>query len=206
MNLPAKVVARLAAVIATLACSACAVFPMHVYVADARDGELLHSSCALNTHVPDGIRVETAGVDALVSLHQFGRLKFVEVRLDIPPDRIVVLKSDTIRIDRRTAGGVIDARFPNISRVDSPAINSYAGAPAIQQYLLPVDAPLVGGAIRIGRVVSKKHYWLAARVDVGSVDTVWVTLPGMRIDGIDTRFPELRFERRLIVATAVFNC
>lgn len=195
-----------AACLMALAAAGCAVFPMHVYVADERDGRLLYSNCALNRHVPDGILVERRGVEALVSLRQGGSLKYVEVRLDIPPGRTVVLGGDTIRIDRGPSG-VLDARFPNVSRVDSPAINSYSSTPSLQQQQLPVETPLVGGTIRAGTsAASKKHYWLAAKVDVEAVDRLSIALPSMRIDGVDTRFPVLGFERRLIVATAVFNC
>ena len=186
--------------------SACAPIPTTVYAADSAQGKLLFSTCAINKNVPGGIELELDGVLAQVKLDQAFSRGFVEVRLDVPPNRTVQLLGDVVAVDRHDGREPIEAHYPNISLVDAPSINSFNGSPALAQYMLPVQTPMVGGAMVIGRQVWPKHYWMAARVDTEGARAVTVTLPRMIINGTPARFPDLHFHRKFVIVLAPINC
>ena len=197
---------RIATLLAAAAGAACVPVPMHVYVADGTVGSLVYAECSLNHHVPVAVRMAQQKVHALVSLVQTGTMRHVEVRFDVPPGKTLTLQADGVRVDRRTSQPVLEARIPNVSRVDTPAVNSYRELPALKEQMLPVRAPLVGGRIEMGSRSSDRHYWIAARVDTEGADDVWVTLPALTVNDVAVAFPEVHFQRRLIAAVFVINC
>ena len=201
-----KRIATLLAGVAAVVCAACVPVPTHVYVADGAVGSLVYSECSLNSHVPAAVSLVQQEVHALVSLVQAGRGRYVEVRFDVPPGKTLALQGDGVRVDRRTSQPVLEARIPNVSRVDTPGINSYSDVPALRAQMLPVRAPLVGGRIEAGSRSSDRHYWIAARVDADGADDVWVTLPAVTVNDLAVVFPEVHFQHRLIVAVLVVNC
>ncbi len=197
-----RAASTLVALAAAVASSACVPLATHVYVADATAGRLVHSSCTLDRDVPDGIEVERGGVRAIVRLGPFSRT--IEARYDVPPGRTLVLTSDRFRIDPRDGRPVSDAVFPRISRVDAPARNY--DNPYVQSAMVSIGAPLEGGISGPGAgSESWKHYWIAAPLDVDAREVV-VTLPAATVDGASIAFPDIRFERRFLVAMAPLNC
>ncbi|MEJ8847764.1 hypothetical protein [Variovorax rhizosphaerae] len=187
-------------------CIACAPIPVSLYVADAAQGKTIHSSCSINKSVPEGIEVDLQGLQAQVKLVQAFSNGYLEVRLDVPPGMTVQLDDATVTIVRGNGRPPLEARYPNISLVDTPGINSFSGSPALAKYMVPVRTPLVGGSTVIGRQVWNKHYWMAARLDTEGAPEVSVTLPDLTINGLPARFPALRFHRELFVVLAPFNC
>lgn len=197
---------RLAVVAActVVAVSGCVPWPIPVYVADASQGRLVHSTCALDHHLPDAIDVERGGVHAIVSLGPSIGKRHVETRYDVPPGRTLVLTSDRYRIDVRDGLPVREAIVPKVSKVDAPTSN-YAN-PHVQSAMVPVGTPLAGGFSGPGTTSeSWKHYWIAAPVDVDAAE-IRVALPSATIDGVSAGFPEIRFERRLLMGVVVWNC
>ncbi len=197
----------LAVLTASWAATACVPIPVHLYAADPAQGKLLFSACAINRNVPDGIELRVEGVSAQVKLRQAFSPRFVEVRIDVPPGRRVQLQSDVVSIDRHDGRPAVEARYPNISLVDSPGIHSFDTPPALVQYMVPVQTPMVGGAMTAGtRRMESQHFWMAARVDTQGARDVTVTLPNMLIDDIPARFPILEFHSSLSVVLAPLNC
>lgn len=193
--------------IAVLALSACAPLPMQVYVADAQQGRLVYSTCSFNRHVPNAVDLERSGIRARVSLGPRFERQFLEVRYDVAPGTTLTLDSGRVRIDLRDGQAPRDAIIPKISRVDTPTFNYDSKVPAVQAAMLPIGAPLAGGFSGPGKgSESWKHYWVAAEVDLDGASDVWVTLPPQTIDGVRADLPEVHFERRLIIATALMNC
>lgn len=201
-----SIMKRMAAAFAALACAACAPIPLHVYVADGLDGSLEYSTCSFNKHVPVAVTVARGGVRSRVSLVQADTRGFVEVRFDVPDGKTLILKDSVVRVDRRDARPVLEATIPNISKVDTPSINSYSDLPALKALMLPVGTPLEGGRLVIGKSSWDRHYWIAARVDTEAADEVWVTLPPLTVNGVPASLPEIHFQRKLVVAVALINC
>ena len=187
-------------------CIGCAPVPVSLYVADATQGKTIHSSCSINKSVPEGIEVDLRGLHAQVKLVQAFSNGYLEVRLDVPQGMTVQLDDATVTIVRGNGRSPMEARYPNISLVDAPGINSFSGSPALAKYMVPVRTPLIGGRSVIGRRVWNNHYWMAARLDTEGARDVSVTLPGLTINGSPARFPALRFHRELFVVLAPFNC
>jgi len=198
---------RFAATLLTgIVCTACAPIPAPLYVADAGPGRIVYSTCAINKNVPDGIEIELQGLRAQVMLVQAHSRGYVEVRLDVPQGMTVQLDDDLVKVDLRDGRPPLEARYPNISLVDTPNVNSFSGSPALARYMLPARTPLIGGRMVIGNQAWDKHYWMAGRVDTDGAREVSITLPEMTINGTPARFPELRFHRELFVILAPFNC
>ncbi len=188
------------------AATACVPIPTPIYSADPAQGKLLVSSCALNMNVPDGIELQVDGVLAQVKLNQHISRGYVEVRLDVPPGKTVQWQSDLVSIYLHDGRLPVQARYPSISLVDNPAINSFDTPPALAQYMVPAQTPMVGGSIEIGSLLSPKHFWMAARIDTGRASTATVTLPAMTVNGTPARFPALEFRRSVLVVLAPLNC
>ncbi|MEJ8853242.1 hypothetical protein WKW79_01605 [Variovorax robiniae] len=187
-------------------CIGCAPVPVPLYVADASQGKAILSTCSINKGVPEGIEVALQGLQAQVKLVQAYSNGYLEVRLDVPPGMTVQLDDAAVTIDLGNRRPPLEVRYPNISLVDTPAVNSFNGSPALAKYMVPVRTPLVGGRMVIGRQVWNKHFWMAARLDTEGARDVSVTLPDLTINGLPVRFPALRFHRELFVVLAPFNC
>ena len=199
-------VRTMAAGVAWSTCAACAPILSSVYVGDATQGEVVHSTCPFNKHVPQALAIDRQGIHALVSLYERESWHYVEARFDVPPGLTLALHDDKVRIDARDGGASRVATIPNVSKVDAPSINSYSDAPAMQVLMLPVTAPLPGGRVGLGSVMSDRHYWTVARFDGALADDVAVTLPPMTVDGKPLDLPPLRFHRDRLVVIALINC
>jgi len=191
---------------AAMATTACVPLAVPLYSANPAQGKLLFSDCTITKNVPNGIELEIDGVVAHVKLEQAFSRQFVEVRLDVPANRTVQLQSDVVAIDLHNELPPIETHYPNISLVDSPGVNSFDTPSALTRYMLPVNTPMLGGAMTIANRAWPKHYWMAARVDTERAEAVTVTLPGMLINGIPARFPGLDFRRGLFVMAVPLNC
>ena len=192
--------------VAATAATACVPLVVPRYSADPAQGKPLFSSCAINKNVPDGIELQIDGVQAQVKLQQAVPRGFVEVRLDVPTNKTVQLQGDVVEIDLHNGRPPIEARYPNISLVDSPGMHSFDTPPALARYMVPVQTPMLGGAITAGDREWPKHYWMAARVDTEGADAVTITLPGMLINGLPVQAPKLNFRRSLFAVLAPLNC
>lgn len=191
---------------AAMATTACVPLAAPLYSADPAQGKVLFSDCTANKNVPDGVELQIDGVVAHVKLEQAFSRRFVEVRLDVPTNKTVQLQSDVVAIDLHDERPPIEARYPNISLVDSPGMNSFDTPPALARYMVPVQTPMLGGAMTTASRVWPKHYWMAVRVDTRRAEAVTITLPGMLINGIPARFPELDFRRSLFAIGVPLNC
>jgi len=196
----------MSSLLAAMATTACVPLVVPLYSADPAQGKVLFSDCAITKNTPDGIELQIDGVLAQVKLQQAVPRGFVEVRLDVPTNKTVQLQSDVVEIDLHDGRPPVEARYPNISLVDSPGVNSFDTPPALARYMVPVQTPMLGGASTMGGRVWLKHYWMAARVDTEGAPAVTLTLPGMIIDGTPARFPDLNFHRGLFVVVAPLNC
>ena len=143
---------------------------------------------------------------ARVQLNQAASPGFVEIRLDVPTGKTARLQSDVVEIDLHDGRPPIEARIPNISLVDSPGMHSFDTPPALARYMMPVQTPMVGGAMTTGSREWPKHYWMAVRVDTGGADAVTVTLPDMLINGAPVQTPKLNFRRSIFAMLAPLNC
>lgn len=196
----------LAMSIGTWVATGCVPVPAPIYAPDPAQGRPLFLSCAINKSVPGGIELQVDGVLAQVDLNQRSSRGYVEVRLDVPPGKTVRWQSDLVSIVLHDGRPPVQARFPNISLVDSPAINSFDTPPALAQYIVPVQTPMVGGSIPLGTRLWPRHFWMAARVDTGRAPTVTVTLPDMTVNDVPARFPALDFHRSVFVVLTPLNC
>ena len=189
--------------LAAAACAGCVALPMHVYVADEAAGSPVYERCSFNPNVPVGVKVAVPGLEAIVSVTEEDDHGFVRVRFDVPQGRTLVLQEAFVRVDAGNGQPALRASIPNVNPT-APA--RYPETEAMKKLLLPVDAPLPGGRLNLDRSSSDRHYWIAARVDGQLADDVRVTLPAFSLDGVVASFPELRFHRRFVVGTAIFNC
>lgn len=189
--------------LAAAVCAGCVALPMHVYVADEAAGSSVYERCSFNPNVPAGVKVAVPGLEAVVSVTEEGGHGVVRVRFDVPEGRTLILRQAVVRIDARNAEPVLSASIPGVNPA-APA--RYPETEAMQKLLLPVDAPLPGGRLDLGRLSSDRHYWIAAHVQGRLADDVWIALPAFSLDGVAAGFPELHFHRRFMVGTALFNC
>jgi len=196
----------LAALPTSLLGTACAPVPMLLYVPDATQGKTVYSACAINKNVPDSLELDLQGLHAQIKLVQTYSRGYLEVRLDVPQGMTVQLNDGIVKVDREDGRPPLEARYPNISLVDTPSINSFSGSSALAKYMVPVRTSLVGARMVIGKQAWNKHYWMAARIDTEGARDVTVTLPGFTINGAPTSFPALRFNRDLYIVLAPFNC
>ena len=202
MGFPRTTRGRVAGLLAAAACAGCVVLPVAVYVAEPGEGTPVYEDCSLTPELPIGVEVHQSRLRAIVSVVPLqGGL--VRVQFDIPEGATVVLRESTIRIDAKDG---TTARFAAIAHVNPAAPARSPETPAMQKLVLPVDAPLRGGRVRLGAASAGKHYWVAAPVGGAIPGDVWITLPLLNIDGAPTRFNEIHFVRRFAVGRALFNC
>ncbi len=176
--------------------------PTHVWVADAAAGTPVYEQCSLTPHLPAGVMVERPHLQAIVSIvaQQGGLLR---VQFDLPEGTTAVLRDDTIRIDTRDGTPPRLARIPHVNPV-APARSPET--PVIQKLVLPVEAPMLGGRLRMGTASSNRHYWIAAPLGELPSGDVWVTLPELSVDGTPTRFEPIHFARQFAIGRGLFNC
>ena len=193
---------RVAGLLAAAACAGCVVSPVTVYVAAPGEGTPVYEDCSLTPELPIGVKVQQSRFQAIVSVVPLqGGL--VRVQFDVPAGATLVLRENTIRIDAKDG---TPARFAAIAHVNPAAPARSPETPAMQKLVLPVDAPLRGGSVRLGAASSDRHYWIAVPVGGAIPADVWITLPLLDIDGAPTRFNEIHFVRRFVVGRALLNC
>ena len=165
-------------------------------------GQLVHATCAPNQHLPVGARLPVGGAWVTVRVARHEGRHFVELQFDVPEEEVLRLDSDEVRLVR-PAGDTVTARFPSISLVDTPIVNSFSTAPALRALQLPALASMPGGRTAAG---GARHYWLATPVDVQREESFDLVLAPVRDRaGQEHRF-RLRFESRTLVGFAVLNC
>lgn len=191
---------------AAMATTACVPLVAPRYSADPAQGKTLFAGCAINRNVPDGIELQIDGVLAQVKLEQAVSRGFVEVRFDVPTNKTVQLQSDVVEIDLHDGRPPIEARYPNISLVDSPGMHSFDTPPALARYMVPVQTPMLGGTIKTGDREWPRHFWMAVRVDTEGADAVSITLPRMLVDGMPAQAPRLNFRKSFFAILAPLNC
>ena len=202
MRLLRTIRGRGAGLLAAAACAGCVALPVSVYVAEPGEGRPVYEACTLVPELPIGVAVHQSRLQAIVSVVPLqGGL--VRVQFDVPEGTTVVLRENAIRVDAKDG---TPARFATIANVNPAAPARSPETPAMQKLVLPVDAPLRGGRVRLGAASSDKHYWVAAPVGGAIPGDVWITLPLLDIDGAPTRFDEIHFVRRIAVGRALFNC
>lgn len=189
-----------------LAATGCAPLPIQVYVPSSPDGRVIFSPCAFNTHLPIGISVGTAGVEAVVSLSKHGGREYVEARFEIPEGKTLVLQESSIQLETDAPLSSARFEFPTVSLVDTPIVNSYSEVADIRMRQLPTTSPLVGGQVAAGRVSSGRYFWLATYVETASAKDVWLSLPRITVNGVPASFPRLHFHQQPVIAIALFNC
>ena len=200
---PRSIRAACAALVASCVAPGCVVLPVHVYVADETSGTPVYESCSLTPELPAGVKLERAGVVAIVSIaHQQG-VNVVRVQFDLPEGSTVVLGEQTIKVDPRDGSAPREAPIPHINPA-APA--RFPETPVIQKLVLPADAPLRGARLHAGTIAFDKHYWIAAPVDGDLASEIWVSLPEVVVNGTPARFPEIHFARRLAIGRGLFNC
>ena len=193
---------RVAGLLTAAACAGCVVSPVTVYVAAPGEGTPVYEDCSLTPELPIGVKVQQSRFQAIVSVVPLqGGL--VRVQFDVPAGATLVLRENTIRIDAKDG---TPARFAAIAHVNPAAPARSPETPAMQKLVLPVDAPLRGGSVRLGVASSDRYYWIAVPVGGAIPADVWITLPLLDIDGAPTRFNEIHFVRRFVVGRALFNC
>ncbi len=148
--------------------AACVPHPSQVYVADSDVGTTLFSGCALNSHVPVGLKLDVADVDVILGMTQHGGHHFLEMRLDIPAGKTVTLQSDTADITTQLPPGRFRAVFPSASLVETPAVDALRTDPLMRAQQGPTTAALLGGTVHAGHQVSDRHVWFAAPIDIGT--------------------------------------
>jgi hypothetical protein len=179
---------------------------MHWYVADVPDGEIVYSQCPFNKHVPTGVALERDGVRMQVSIFRNQGRDFIQVWLQVPEGKTVVLQNGTVTVRRDRSQLAHDSAFPNVSLVDNPIVNSYSRGPGVQEQRLAIGVPLVGERLTSGGYSWDKNFWLATYVDTASADDIWVTLPAFTINGAPANIAPLHFHRKLIIEVALINC
>lgn len=189
-----------------LALAGCAPMLRHDYVAQAPGGQIVHSACSFNAHVPVGIRFKVSGIEALVSLARQAGTPTVEVRLDVPEGQTVTLADGLLRIRTSKPDTSSQAEFAFVSLVDTPIVNNSSPVPGMAQHRLPITAPLVGQRIAAGTASSDRHFWLATQVVTQDAEDLWLTLPAFRINGVAASLPTIHFQRQSVVAIGLINC
>jgi hypothetical protein len=181
----------------------CVALPMQVYVSDGAQGSAVYERCSFNPEVPLGVKLEQAGVHAIISVVQHWDHALVGVRFDVPRGTTLVLRENTIKVDARDGVAPRVAPFPNVNPA-APAL--FPESPAIQKLVLPVDTPLRGDTSRMGNTSYDRHYWIAAPLQGLLAPEVWVTLPEFATDSGPSGFPEVHFIKRFVIGQALFNC
>jgi len=196
----------IAFLLSTLLASGCAPLPSHVYLAEPGVGRTQYSSCAFNSHVPTGLALDVMGIDVIVHLSNHDGRPYLEMRLDIPEGKTVELQDASVEFNTEEPKRTLIALFPSASLVDNPIVNSYSSDPGLQRLQLLATSKLIGGKVHTGSNESARHFWFATYVDLNSAETVFVTLPNIRISGVLVHVPQISFNRKLMVVVALVNC
>ena len=205
--MPVPRLAHAAALVLLATAAGCVPLLLTGWVADPGQGTPVHSACTLDNTVPDAVSVPVQGLRALASLRQGGSRAFVEVRFDVPPGLTLMLDDDLIEVRTAAAGPARQVRFPNVSLVDGPIVNSYSTSSAIAPYQVPVRTPLVGGRTVIQGAAWDRHFWIAAPVAERPLpDALWITLPGFTVNATPARIPALHYRQRRLLVAAPLNC
>lgn len=197
---------RTAAVwLVSLVCG-CVPLPRTQYVPDVDATQLVYATCALNTHVPVGARLPVGKAEAILELRRHQGRTYLELRLDVPPGTTLRFEDDLVEL--RAAGGVApsSARFPSISWVDTPIVNSRSTVEAVRDLQRPVRSPMVGGEVGVGAARSPRHFWLATEVQIPQAPAFDVLLPPLVEEGAGLHRLRVSFRARTVVAVAVINC
>ncbi len=189
-----------------LLAAACAPIPLWIYAPDMPDTKVIYSTCPFNSHVPIGVGLAAAGIEATVSLASHEGRPYVEARLDVPEGITVVLQDGAVKIETATPHSSSRAEIPVVSLIDRPIVNNVSEVLALQQRRMPIAAPLVGQRIAAGNSWFNRHFWLATYVDTAAAQDVWLDLPRFTVNGVPASFPRLHFHRQPVVAVALFNC
>lgn len=194
-----------------VACLAgCAPLPLSYYVGDESAGRLSYTSCSLGD-VPEGLVLSRAGITLLVSVQQWHGDDVVQVRYDIGAGHRAQLAGRAVVVDTRDGHAPQVGSIDRIDLWDRVPEDGYERLPAriagVRAPDLLMDdtqlAPLPTGQRPFLPV---RHYWVAAHVQTGHADQVWVKLPDLTVDGVSIAFPEIRFDRRVRVVLAPVNC
>jgi hypothetical protein len=193
-----------AALMALLA--ACAPILTHVYVPEVPAGALVFSGCAFNSHVPIGAALKLGSASAIVSMSDHAGRAYVELHLEVPAGTEIQLEDDAISVATSASSPTTSFKFPSVSLVDTPIVNSYSKLSVVQAWQLPVNAPLVGATVHAGANQSGRHFWLATYIETGGAPSAFVTLPRLRVNTVSQAGPSVAFRRKLITAVALLNC
>ncbi|OUM04086.1 hypothetical protein [Variovorax sp. JS1663] len=119
-------------------------------------------------------------------------------------DRVICVLR-LIEVRAPAAAPARQVRFPNVSLIDGPIVNSYTTSSAVAPFQLPVRTPLVGGRTTIQCAAWDRHFWIAAPVAERPMpDELWITLPGFTINATPARIAPLHYrERRQLVAASL---
>ena len=186
--------------------AACVPLVTRVYVPEVPPESLVRSPCAFNSHVPIGARIMIGSATAIVRLSVHAGQTFVEVHLEVPAETEIQLEGDSVSIAAAASGLNRPFRFPNVSLVDNPIVNSYSLSPALKAHQLPVLAPLTGTTVDAGSKLTGRHFWLATFVETDGAPKLFVTLPRMKVNSVSRDGPRLEFIQRLISGVALINC
>lgn len=203
MNFSISVVSIL---LASACCCSCVPIPIRLYVAEAPKSALVYSACSFNSHVPVAVKMPVGPGLATVALSKHDGRAFVELQLDLPTGVTVLFDDDALAIATASPDTSSRARFPSVSLVDAPILNSYSSVPDARKHQIPVRSPLVGGKIQMGTATSDRHFWLAAYIDTAAANEVIVTLPSFSLNGVTLQLEPVRFKAENLVGVALINC
>jgi hypothetical protein len=130
----------------------------------------------------------------------------VDVQLEIPEGKTVVLRTYAIKLDRRDSRPARESVLPNINPVGPAIVTSYSRDPAWQKVMLPMNTQLVGSTTADHAMVLHKNFWFAAYIEPASAQDIWITLPEFTINGIPVGLEDIHFQRRLMILVALINC
>jgi hypothetical protein len=195
---------------ATAVLAGCVPLPISFYVGDEAAGRLSYNNCSLGA-VPEGLVVSRADIHLLVDVRPWREDEVIHIRYDIGQGHRALLASRQVVVDARDGSapriGVIDS----IDLWDRVQADGYESLPARRAGLRPPDLLMDDSQLPplpTGRrpFLPVRHYWIAAHVNTGHADRVWVTLPDLMVDGASVTFPEVRFDRRFSLVLAPLNC
>ena len=202
--LPLHITAVLLASAVLLA--ACAPVHQVLYVPQSPDGELQYSTCAFNKHVPVALRIRTAEIQVTVALGTNDRGEFVEVHFEVPEGKTIVLLEDFVELTVGTPAQSTRSRFPTVSLVDTPIVNSFSSLAAVKAQQVPVSTPLVGQDLFAGNLPFSRNFWLATYVAPSSANEFLLTLPKFAVNGVVASLKPIKFRQQSIVGVALINC
>lgn len=202
--LPLRIAAVFLASAALLA--ACVPVPRVLYVPQSPDGELQYSTCAFNKHVPVALRLRTAEVQVTVALGTNDRGEFVEVHFEVPAGKTIVLLEDFVELTAGTPAQSARSRFPTVSLVDTPIVNSFSSLAAMKVHQVPISTPLVGQDLIVGHLPFGKNFWLATYVAPSSASEFLLKLPKFAVNGAVASLQPIKYRQQSFVGFALINC